>query len=184
MRSAALVTVIAAALVAAGCTTNQTGQASPTSGQPAASSAPSSTASASGLDSVQACSLVTSAEAQQIAPVGNPQEPSTGQLGGASSACGWNAIGNSTAGFEVDIRPAQTLAEVNVKGGTATSATTTLGHKAMVVRNSEGSGSCVVVVAIGSGRVDFVGTSFNDTEGACTVAKKLADIVEPKLPAS
>jgi hypothetical protein len=187
VRLAALATVVlATAVVATACTSSHTGQASPTSGQPAASTAKSSTVPTNSLASVQACSLLTQAEAQQIdASMSGPQD--LGKPGGASSSCGWQTPKNDPdpVTLGIAIRPGLTLTQNNTQSGQVTHGKTKLGHEAELIKEPQGPGICALTIAIGTqGIVDFSGTRFNDTEGACTIANRLADIVEPKLPSS
>ncbi|GLY63912.1 DUF3558 family protein [Amycolatopsis taiwanensis] len=191
MRTAALTTVIAAALAAAACTSTQTGQASPTSGQTSGSSASSSPSSGStnGLVGLNACTLLTDDEARQVAP-GAGTHTDNGELGGAgTSDCEWTKpVTNGTGGvtFGITVRPAQGLKDIVLKPrGKRTDTTSPGGRQAAVVTNNEGEGSCAAVIAVGSGRIDInAATVHGTTQEMCTVVDKVIEYVEPKLPAS
>jgi len=189
---AALTTVIAAAaLVATACTSTQTGQASPPSSQTAESSASSSSAAPNDLIGLNACTLLTDAEAQQAVPgVGTHQD--MGDLGGpGTSDCSWTkpATNDSAAQtFGITVRPTQGLKDIVVKpGGQLSNTTTTGGRQAILLKNDQGEGSCAGGIAVGPGRIDIndeaVGVN-STTESACAIVNKIADYVEPRLPAS
>jgi hypothetical protein len=190
VRLVALTTVIAAAaLVATACTSAQTGQASPPSSQAAASS--SSSAPANGLVGLNACALLTDAEAQQAVP-GAGTHQDMGDIGGSGvSSCGWTkpATNDSAAqSFGITVRPAQGLKDVVASpGGQLSNTRTTGGRQAVLLKNNEGQGSCAASIAVGSGRVDINDATNGvnaTTDTACAIVSKIDDYVEPKLPAS
>jgi len=186
---AALTTVIAAAaLVASACTSTQTGQASPPSSQTAESSASSSSAAPNDLIGLNACTLLTDAEAQQAVPGAGPHQD-MGDIGGSGvSSCGWTkpATNDSAAqSFGITVRPTQTLKDIVVSpGGQLSNTTTTGGRQAILLKNDQGEGSCAGGIAVGPGRIDINDATNGTTESACAIVNKIADYVEPRLPAS
>lgn len=189
MRSAALTTVVAAAAVfLAACASTQTGTPSPAAQPSGSSSAPAS----SPLTGLNACSLLTDAEARQVVP-GVQGHTDKGTIGGAgTSSCQWiSPATNETGGFVLGIavRPAQSIQDVSLNPehpeATATKATTAGGRQAVVVRNNQGEGDCMLSIAVGAGRVDIDGQNGRaTTEESCSKVSQLSDLVEPKLPAS
>jgi hypothetical protein len=140
------------------------------------------------LASVRACSLVSGTEAQQAVPgIGAAQD--MGARGGSgTSDCRWDKSavnGHGGVTFGVTVRPTQALTEFVVTGGELTSGTAG-SHKANLIKNNEGPGSCAMAIAVGSGRVDITTavSTADTTDDACAVVNKVSDIVEPKLPAA
>ncbi|MFD2422149.1 DUF3558 family protein [Amycolatopsis pigmentata] len=193
MRAAALTTVIAAAaLVVTACTSNQTGQASsPSGGQTAAPSTSTAGTVTNGLTGLNACSLLTDAEAQQAVP-GAGTHQDMGAIGGSGvSSCGWTkpATNDSAAqSFGITVRPAQGIKDIVVSpGGQLSNTTTTTGRQAVLLKNNEGKGSCAASIAVGSGRVDINDATNGanaTTDAACAIVSKIDDYVEKRLPAS
>jgi hypothetical protein len=116
-----------------------------------------------------------------------------GELGGTgTSACKWTKLTtNDEGGYVIGIavRPAQGISDVspnpNHPEATVSRAKTTGGRQAAILRNNEGSGSCAVSIAVGSGRIDIDGQTLRGTtEDACAIDSKLSDYIEPKLPAA
>jgi hypothetical protein len=191
VRQVALTTVlVGAALAVAACASTQSGQASPSGGQSAPTTRLSSSnpSTNSGLTGVNACSLLTDAEAQQVVS-GVAGHEDQGDLGGpGTSNCRWSRpTTNDQAGivFSITVRPTQSIQEIkpdpNRPGATVLDTTTTGGRQAVVLKNDEGQGSCAVSIAVGSGRVDIDGQT-GTTDDACAVDSKISDFVEPKLP--
>ena len=164
------------------CTNTTAGEPSPA---PTQNGGPPSVAATNSLASLKACSLVTDAEAQQVAP-GSGAAVDRGPFGGSASDCQWTRAATNTvhaATWGVTIRPDQTIGQVNVGSGAATSGTVS-SHQAREVKGSTGDGTCLLAVAVGrTGRVDFGVSAGLDGDEACDIAGKAADIVVPKLPA-
>ena len=52
------------------------------------------------------------------------------------------------------------------------------------MKGNGGEGSCLLAIAVGSGRVDIsADTTRITSDETCDIVGKVADIVEPKLPA-
>lgn len=190
--TATFITIItAAALTAAACTSGQPGQASPSSGQAATSSAsaPSSSSAANGLTGLNACTLLTDTEAQQIAP-GAGAHVDHGDAGGSgTSVCQWSepsVNGQGGVTFSVLVRPTQSIKDLVVKpGGQLSNTTSTGGRQVALVKGNEGEGSCLGAVAVGSGRIDIDAvTNHGTTEQMCAITSKIDDYVEPRLPSA
>ncbi|MFD2418474.1 DUF3558 family protein [Amycolatopsis pigmentata] len=186
MRRAALTTVIAAAgLFVAACTNTQTGQAVPSAGQSAASS---SGTVVPGLSGLKACSLLTDDEAKQAVPNAGPHVDQGEQGGPGTSDCKWSGSvtnGSHAITFGVTVRPGQRIDDMVIKpGGAASDARTTGGRPAKEIKRNEGNGTCIVGIAVGSGRVDINAATSDTTNVACSVVSKVSDFVEPRLPAS
>jgi hypothetical protein len=184
--------IAAAALTAAACTSTQTGQASPPSGQTAASSASSSASSgpANGLVGLNACTLLTDTEAQQVASGADAHEDQ-GALGGTeTSNCQWNTHATNDSGgvtFSITVRPSQGLNDITVKVGAERSDTTSTGGRQVALVKNNGAGtSCFAAIAVGSGRVDINATTLRGatTEQMCAIVSKIDDYVEPRLPSA
>lgn len=188
MRQAALATLVAAtALVVAACADSQTGQALSIVGQPATSSPSSSSSESSGLVGLNACSLLTDAEAKQAVPTAGPHTDQ-GEMGGAgTSNCQWVAPATNDfygVTFSITVRSEQSIKDVKPNTGDQRSdVTMTGGRPGVVLMNNQG--ACFVAIAVGSGRVDLDATSAHGaSDQMCAVDSKLSDFVEPKLPAS
>ncbi|WAL65807.1 DUF3558 family protein [Amycolatopsis cynarae] len=190
MRSAVIATITAAAALAmGGCTSTQTGEASPTSGgNPALSSSATSgtQAGANSLIGLDACTLLADSEAQQAVP-GAGSHQDLGDIGGEGvSSCKWSksAGDDFTAHtFGTTVRPMQGIKGIVVSpGGQLSDMTTSEGRLAAVLKNNEGKGSCTISIAVGSGRVDITDQTNGSTDSACSVVSKISGYVESRLP--
>ncbi|NKQ53513.1 DUF3558 domain-containing protein [Amycolatopsis sp. K13G38] len=168
------------------CGDETPGSPQPASNESSASSPGTTGAASNALAAVKACTLLTNAEAQQAVPgIGAPVDK--GQLGGSSSACDWAKPATDTegaVGFIIAVRPTQTLDEVVFDRGV--SSTGTFGSlKARQVKGIGGEGTCLLSLAAGNvGRVDINTSSGRLTsDEACQVTSKVAEVIEPKLPA-
>jgi hypothetical protein len=179
-----------AAVVATGCTANKTGSPSPTQGQATAqvpSTAGSATSATASLTGLNACSILTNAEAQQtIAGAGAGKDQ--GELGGSgTSNCIWVTPATNdhgSASFSITVRPNQGLDDVTASpGGQISTGQTTGGRKAKLLKNDEGEGSCALSIAVGRGRIDVnAATIRGTTDQMCSIVNKVSDAIEPKLP--
>lgn len=187
MRRAALIPVVAlTAAVISSCTATTTGNPSPGVAQSSASSTGAPTSAASNpVASLKACNLLTDSAAQQAVPGAGVAEDD-GQAGGSSSTCSWTKAASDAeraVTFSVTIRPNQTIDQVNVGSGLSSTGTVN-SHQARQVKGVTGEGTCSVSIGVGgTGRVDIFASAGLDSDQACTIAGKIADSVEPKLPA-
>lgn len=193
VRTAALATVIAAApLAAAACASTQTGKALPMTGLAGASTASSSSPSgtASGLVGLNACSLLTETEAQQVVP-GVGAHTDQADLGGSgTSDCEWTKqVTNGTGGvtFGITVRPHQGLSDIALKPGAQPSGmTSAAGRQVSQVKNNGTGFSCLAAIAVGSGRVDILATTLRGatTDQMCSIVSRIDGYVEARLPSS
>jgi hypothetical protein len=177
-RAAALPFLIGlAALSVSGCSTSQSGTASPVSSDNAPPSA-SSSGSATGQPSVAAidpCGILTAADLAQFGSFnpGKPQTPS-----GARS-CAWDGriVNASDPAFAVRIDVRDTA---GINDGPAGDSAEVNGRPA-VQSSLPAAGDCAIRLKMtDKSRVDVDVTGLVDK--ACDVASKLAYIVEPRLP--
>jgi hypothetical protein len=125
------------------------------------------------LDEVDPCTLLTRDEAEQVAgPL--REEPARAGLGTARG-CEFKP---QRMRFVVDIRTNAGLADVRADGEVTDSR---IGrHEAKQFVGA--TGSCVVVMGVAdSSRVDITVT-VSTGDDPCSVAKPVADLVEPRLP--
>lgn len=187
MRPVALTMVITAAgLLAVACTNTQPGQAVPPTGQPAA------TSGSNGLIGLNACTLLTDAEARQVLPTVKSHVDSGAMGGPGTSVCQWTAPATNetgSLGFGIGVRPAQAISDVTKNpeypDATLSTGKTTGGRNVVIAKNNRGKGSCQISIAVESGRIDIDGETFRGTtDDSCSVVSKVSDFVEPRLPAS
>jgi len=177
----AVLTSATAALLLAGCTAKEPGNASPAS----TSSAPSTgeTSSASGgatTASLDPCSLLSATDLASYGTFGDPRK----REGSGARSCGYlrkaQDASDSHLGVDVNIRDSQGIDSVN-DGGKGTIPSQVNARQAVLVPTGET--NCVVAMAVGStSRVDITVTSAADSTKACDTASQVAKIVEPKLP--
>jgi hypothetical protein len=142
------------------------------------------------LVGLSACTLLTDAQAQQVAPGADPHQDEGELAGNRTSTCEWNTHATNDSGgvtFGVTVRPDQQITEVNLKPGAETSNTTsTAGRQVVLVKNNGAGISCFAAIAVGSGRVDINATTLRGatTEQMCAIVSKIDDYVEPRLPPS
>ena len=171
----------AAAVLLAGCTTKEPGNATPASTSSAPSTGESSSSSgAATTSSLDPCSLLS---ASDLASYGTFGEPRKREAFGARS-CGYlmkaQGASDSHLGVDVNVRDSQGIDTVNDSGkGTIPSQVNN--RQAVVVPT--GNTGCILAMAVGSAsRVDISITSAADSTKACDTASQVAKIVEPKLP--
>ncbi|RKT57337.1 DUF3558 domain-containing protein [Saccharothrix australiensis] len=148
-----------------GVTTSPSGGVSPSpSGGPTGS-----------LDTTDPCALITRAEAEQaLGPL--RKEPKAGELGGARTC----SFAPRTATFLIGIRTTVGLAGVQPDGGVLSDVT--IGDRPAkellgVTR------SCGVYLGVSdSSRVDVVLNATSSGEEPCPLARRIAELVEPRLP--
>jgi hypothetical protein len=91
--------------------------------------------------------------------------------------------------FGITVRPVQTIGELakNPDRPEATLSTgrITGGRKVVILKSNQGKGSCAASIEVGSGRIDIDGQTLRGTtEDSCSVVNRVADFVEPRLPAA
>jgi len=173
----------------AACSTPETGNPTPSTNVPASSGGtPSSpvspTKSSSGgtatTAAVDPCSLLGVSDLAQYGSFSGP----TPSNAAAARSCIFHrqlaSASDKELGVSINVRDLQTIDSVNDLGGGKQTGTVN-GRKAV---ESKGEAACVMVLAVGDdSRVD-VSITADTTDEACTVAEKVADVVEPKLPKS
>lgn len=179
----------AAALMLVACEEKDAGTpttpAPPTQPSTGASQAPGGQ-----LEQVQACSLLTEADAAQLSEGLVAKDMGAGS--GASSGCGWSTSVDSgvqredSLAFSINIRPAQTVAEAKpLDGGQVTPGKVGEREAKQIADDSSSlDGVCFLTFAVGAGRVDIDvdRSAQKSTEQACDDASKISTIIEPKLP--
>jgi hypothetical protein len=171
----------------AGCSSAQSGSALPGAGVPAdsgggqtttASAGPSSAASAT--SSIKPCSLVSATDLAQYGTFAAPQEK---ELGGARSCLlqrTRQSASDKELGVSINVRDTQGTDTVTDLGGGKT--TGKLNGRTAIEAPGPAQGGCLMALAVGdNARVD-VSITADSAQEACTVAEKVADVVEPKLP--
>jgi hypothetical protein len=173
----------------AGCSTPESGNPSPSTTAPASSGgAPSSPASPTSSSSsgtaatsaVDPCSLLGVSDLAQYGTFSGP----TPSNAAAARSCIFQrqlaSASDKALGVSINVRDLQTIDSANDLGGGKQTGTVN-GRKSVEVK---GDAACVMVMAVGdNSRVD-VSITADTTDEACTVAEKLSDVVEPKLPKS
>ncbi|GHF58055.1 hypothetical protein GCM10017566_34150 [Amycolatopsis bartoniae] len=102
-------------------------------------------------------------------------QPSTNEVGGIS--------------LDITVRPTKGLKDgvtLDDVAGQTSEVHTTGGHEAKFSKITDGDKGCVLgalEIGVGSGRVELYART-SPAADACSVVRRLADVVEPKLPAS
>jgi hypothetical protein len=173
----------------AGCSSPESGNPSPSttvppssSGVPSSpvaptSSSPGGTAATSAIDP---CSLLGVSDLTQYGTFSGP----TPSNAAAARSCIFQrqlaSASDKELGVSINVRDLQTIDSVNDLGAGKKTGTVH-GRQSVEVA---GEAACVMAMAVGgNSRVDVSITADTATE-ACTVAEKLSDVVEPKLPKS
>lgn len=188
MRRVALMPVAAlTAVIVSSCTSTSSGVPSPASTQGGGPSwAPSSGTTSNWLTGRKGCDVLGNAEAQQAVPGAGAGVDQGARGGTGTSDCEWTKPASDASGsvvFGVTVRPNQGLDDVVADVGVSSRGT--IGsHQARQVKGNGGEGSCLLAIAVGSGRVDIsADTTRITSDETCDIVGKVADIVEPKLPA-
>lgn len=142
--------------------------------------------SASPLDKVVACDLLSDREAARVGP---DLESAEETEDGASSGCGWNTRAESEAPLEesislgIRIRPGEGLDSLASQSGGQQQSATVGDRQAKQANEGGESGTCTIGIAAAGGRVDVISVMISgDTERSCAKAAAVAEIIEPKLP--
>ncbi|MFC3449471.1 DUF3558 family protein [Amycolatopsis speibonae] len=180
MKKLYVVPLAAAALVLAACSSEKPGSASPAPSAPPAQSSASSAPATSGGDtaSIDPCSLVSAAD---LASYGTFKPPTSENAGGARLCTLSKEAATAAEGLSigVGVRDTQGLDTVSDAGNGKTSGNVN-GRKAVLAPRPPG-GCLMALELTASARVDVL-IAGEDTEKACGIAEKVADLVEPKLP--
>lgn len=167
-----------------GCSTKEQGTAQPSTGAPGTAANPSTSLSSPGSSSspisgLDPCSLLDLAALGEFGPF---ESPRPGVKPGARVCDLGRTIKSATdKGLVIGIavRDKQGLADTNETGAGKTEGNVN-GRKALQVPDS-GPHCLIALEVTATSRVDVAITA-SDSQQACQVADKVADIVEPKLP--
>ena len=180
-----LLLLAAGVLGLAGCSSSQAGNAIPSAGAPSTGQTSSTSAAvptsggAANSASIEPCSLLS---ATDLTAYGTFTGPDKKELGGARVCMFQRQLASASdkeLGVSIGVRDKQGISSVNDVGGGKDTAK--LNGRDVVRAPSVNSG-CTVALAVGAtSRVDVLITA-GSTPEACTVAEKLAGVVEPKLP--
>jgi hypothetical protein len=179
-----LVIGICSWLVLAGCADPQPGSAqpgeaagTPTNGSPPRSTSETKSSTASPLDAIDPCELLSEADRTRL-----KLEPGKAKKTGQNRACDW--ISTDVWAVGIGLRTNLAFKDANLRGATPTQASVGR-HEAYEVRNAGGGEACEIFIVIGER--SFVQVTANTTGGsntplACKVSNDVAKIVDPKLP--
>jgi hypothetical protein len=170
----------------AGCSSPQPGMALPSTGVPTSASGGKTTSTpagpssgAAGTSSIDPCSLLSASDLTQYGTFSGPDKKN---LGGARVCAFLRTLASASdkgLGVSINVRDTQGISTVN-DVGLGKEAGTVNGRKSIKVLLSQS--ACVLALAVGdNARVD-VSITADSAQEASTVADKVADVVEPKLP--
>ncbi|WP_394615937.1 DUF3558 family protein [Lentzea sp. JNUCC 0626] len=173
-----LVATIGLAALTAGCTGNTvSGDPAPTSG----GSTPTSTSSsASGLEGVKPCDLLSEAEVTGL----GLKYPGEAEQLGVAITCSWNISGNG--GLLAGIRTKSGLADLNLSGDKISDVKVGKYDAKKVEAQDGAKNICTFAIAVSDSSSvvvigNLTGTS-DDTAAACERSSKAAELIAPKLP--
>lgn len=172
MTSPRAVLAVVASLGLVGCSATTNGTPTVDVTRSSTSEPTTSQRGATGTASLAPCTLLARTEqaALDLGP-GLPDDI------GLARSCQWQASGRYT----VTVGVFDTLGINQVRSNGATTPMSIGAHGA--VRYSGGLSSCGIAIGVTrDSRVDVVGTAGGDVSRACTVARRAAALVEPKLP--
>ena len=169
-----LAAAVAMALGVSSCTGSTTGDPAAAPSRPTSSAgSPTSQGKSASLPVNHACSLLSSDELAQLAPVAPPKQ----DMVGTAHECG---LDTSDYSIGVAIRTDVGLAGVNITGPVTSIEIGT--HQAKQVLNSQADSLCLIAIGVSqSSRVDVAIDSINGAD-PCSEALTVARLVEPKLP--
>ena len=173
-----LIAAIGVAALATGCTGNTVGGSPTTTGGGTTSTSTSS--SASGLESVKPCDLLTEAEVTGL----GLKYPGKAEQVGASTTCSWNISGNG--GLLAGIRPESGVKDLNLQGEKISQVKVGKYDATKVEAQDSAKHLCTIAISVSeSSSVTVIGNltvTSEDTAAACERASKGAELIAPKLP--
>ncbi|RAS60707.1 uncharacterized protein DUF3558 [Lentzea atacamensis] len=178
MKRILIATTIGLAAFTTGCTgTSGNANPTPTNG---GSTPTSSSNSASGLEALKPCDLLTEAEVTGL----GLKYPGAPEKVAASDGCDWAVSGNG--GLRVGIHRDSGLKDLNLVGDKV-SQTKVGKYDATKVEAQDGAkNSCTFAIAVSeSSSILVIGNltaASEDTASACQRSSKAADLIAPKLP--
>jgi hypothetical protein len=178
MKRILIATTIGLAALTAGCT-GTTGNANPTPTSGGAT-ATSGSDSASGLEAVKPCDLLTEAEVTSL----NLTYPGKASQVGTSDGCAWNISGNG--GLRAGIRAKSGVKDLNLKGDKISDIKVGKFDATKVEAQDSAKHLCTIAISVSeSSSVVVIGNltvTSEDTAAACERASKAAELIAPKLP--
>jgi hypothetical protein len=178
MKRILIATTISLAVLTAGCTSaGTTGTPTPTDGGVAPTSGSNS---ASGLEAVKPCDLLTEADVTGL----GLKYPGEAEKVGTSDGCDWAVSGNG--GLRVGIRTDSGLKDLNLAGDKV-SQTKVGKYDATKVEAQDGAKNiCTFAISVSeTSAIVVIGSltaTSEDTAAACQRSSKAADLIAPKLP--
>jgi hypothetical protein len=128
--------------------------------------------SGSGTADLQPCDMLTSADLSQLQLTGGTEE-----VVGPERSCNWKKSGS----YSVSVGIVDELGLDDVQSSGPTKRMKVGSHDA--VQSTGGISTCAINIGVtDTSRVDAISTANGDEAKACSVAKQVADLVEPKLP--
>ncbi len=184
-----VVGLLAAAALAAGCTTTEAGRPGLALDPSGASTASDGTTAQRDVDlkSIDPCTMLTEAQAQQV---GVPSPGVRNDIAGLLS-CDWQRSIRDDPEFNTgmlvtaSIDPDGSVDELNLPETAVVTPITVGDHEGQVVAEGGfgGEGECQVDLILGpNSKAQVFVIAGTDTERACDVATRAAALVEPKLP--
>lgn len=178
-RTCIVLGITAMVVVVSGCSGSEPGMPSP-AGHTSSDKDPSSSGNATGtstsdtatLDALDPCSLLNAGNRDDLGITTTGEKKKVG----TARVCEWETSGGSLL---IALRSNGGLDVVNDAGGTSTN-TTVGNHDA---KRKSGTALCYFFIGVTEhSRVDVQGVK--DARPDCDLAKKAAEIIEPKLPSS
>ncbi|MFD4675813.1 DUF3558 domain-containing protein [Lentzea sp. NPDC058450] len=178
MKRILIATTIGLAVLTAGCT-GTTGNANPTTTSGGATPT-SGSGTASGLESVKPCDLLTEAE---VTSLGLTYPGKAAQVG-TSDGCGWNVSGNG--GLRAGIRTSSGVKDLNLQGDKISQIKVGKYDATKVEAQDNAKHLCTIAISVSeSSSVTVIGNltvTSEDTAAACERATKGAELIASKLP--
>ncbi|WP_434439380.1 DUF3558 domain-containing protein [Lentzea sp. E54] len=178
MKRILIATTVSLTVLSAGCSsTGTTGTPTPTNGS---ATPTSSSNTASGLEAVKPCDLLTEAEVTSL----GLKYPGEAEKVGTSDGCDWAVSGNG--GLRVGIRTDSGLKELNLDGDKV-SQTRVGKYDATKVEAQDGAKNiCTFAISVSeTSSIVVIGNltaASEDTAAACQRSSKAAELIAPKLP--
>lgn len=176
MKRILIATTIGLAALTAGCT-GTTGTATPT---PTNSGSTPTSDSASGLEAIKPCDLLTEADVKTLGLT----YPGKASQVGTSDGCAWNISGNG--GVRAGVRTKSGVSDLNLDGDKITDTKVGKFDAKKVEAQDGAKNACTIAIAVSESSsvlvISNLSLSSEDTAAACDRASKAADLIASKLP--
>ncbi|SDL53610.1 Protein of unknown function [Lentzea albidocapillata subsp. violacea] len=178
MKRILIATAIGLVALTAGCTgtagdakpTSTTGEATPTSGS----------SSASGLEAVKPCDLLTEAEVTSL----GLNSPGKAEQVASSDGCNWTKSG--AGGLRTGIRTKTGVADLSLDGEKITDIKVGKYDAKKVEAADRAKHLCTIAISVSESSsvvvIGNIGLTSEDTAAACERSSKAAELIAPKLP--